>query len=83
MVKSITNSELRKMLKEGTVKFLFTKKDGSVRTAVGTMKDSLITKKPGGGICYPKEVGYSLYFDLEKDNWRVYDENKIIGVVES
>ena len=83
MVKSITNSELRKMLKEGTVKFQFTKKDGSVRTAMGTLKSDLITQKPTGGICNPKKSGYSIYFDMEKDGWRVYDENKLIGVVES
>jgi len=84
MVKSISNSELRKMLKKGTVKFQFTKKDGSVRTAVGTMDPSLITKKPMGGVCIPKEKsGYSIYFDVEKDGWRLYDENKLIGIIES
>lgn len=67
------------MLKTGKVKFQYTKNDGSVRTAVGTMKSDLITKKPAGGVCHPKSAGYSLYFDVEKDGWRVYADSKILG----
>lgn len=78
-MKTVTPTELREMLKTGKVKFQYTKKDGSVRTAVGTMKSDLITKKPAGGVCHPKGAGYSLYFDVEKDNWRVYADSKILG----
>lgn len=82
MIKKVNITELKKMLCNGTVKFQYTKKDGSVRTAVGTLKSDLITKKPAGGVNYPKEAGYTTYFDLEKNWWRVFAESKLLGVVE-
>jgi len=82
-IKPITNEELRNRMKEGKVTFQYKKKDGSIRTAIGTLKSDLITKKPAGGVCHPKQVGYSLYFDVEKDNYRVYAESQLIGVVEA
>ena len=82
-IKKVTVTELREMLKKGTVTFQYTKKDGSVRTAKGTLKSDLITRKPDGGVCYPKEVGYTPYFDVEKDSFRVFAESKLIGVVEA
>ena len=80
-MKKVTIMELKEMLRKGEVKFQYTKKDGSTRTAVGTLKQDLITKKPNGGFCYPKEVGYTPYFDLEKEGWRVFDQDKLIGVI--
>ena len=82
-IRKVTNEELRQMMKEGKVTFQYKKKDGSVREAVGTLKPELITKKSQGGPCYPKEVGYSVYWDVEKDNFRVYSESQLIGVVEA
>ena len=82
-LKKVNASELHEMLCKGKVKFQFTKKDGSVRTAVGTLNNNLITKKPAGGVCHPKNAGYSPYFDVEKDGFRVYAESKLIGVVEA
>ena len=81
-IKKVTNDELRQMMKEGKVTFQYKKNDGSIRQAVGTLKDELITKKSSGGPCYPKECGYSVYFDVEKDGFRVYAESQLIGIVE-
>ena len=81
-IMKVTLSDLKEMMKQGTVKFQYVKKDGTVRTAFGTLKSDLITKKPAGGVCYPKEVGYTPYFDIEKDCFRVFAESKLIGVVE-
>lgn len=78
----VTITDLRERMKKGTVKFQYIKKDGSVRTAVGTLRSDLITKKPAGGVCHPKEAGYTLYFDVEKDAFRVFAESKLLGVVE-
>ena len=82
-MKKVTIKELREMLINGTVKFQYTKKDGSVRTAVGTLKSSLITHKPAGGENKVKGAGYTTYFDLEKDAFRCFAESKLLGVVES
>jgi hypothetical protein len=81
-LKKVNASELHEMLCKGKVKFQFTKKDGSVRTAVGTLKSSMITNKPSGGQNKVKDAGYTSYFDIEKDAWRCFAESKLIGVVE-
>ena len=81
-IKKVSIHELKKMLSQGEVKFQYIKKDGSVRTAVGTLKSELITKKPTGGECYPRQAGYTPYFDTEKNWWRVFAESKLLGVIE-
>lgn len=81
-MKKVSAEELHKMLTSGTVKFQYTKKDGSVRTAVGTLKSSLITRKPAGGENKVKNAGYTTYFDVEKDAFRCFAESKLLGVVE-
>ena len=82
MTKKVNLTELKEMLTKGTVKFQYKKNDGTIRTAVGTLKSDLITKKPAGGVCYPKGAGYTPYFDVEKDSWRVFAESKLLGVAE-
>lgn len=81
-LKKVTGDELHRMLCEGKVKFQFTKKDGSIRTAVGTLNNSLITNKPSGGKNTVKDAGYTTYYDLDKDAFRCFAESKLLGVVE-
>ena len=63
------------MLKSGIAHFWFTKKDGSVRSAYGTL-DMGIVQRHGGT---PKDKsgpkafnGTVAYYDLEKDAWRCF-----------
>jgi len=81
-IRKVTNEELRQMMKEGKVTFQYKKKDGSIRQATGTLKPELIEKKSQGGPCYPKEAGYSVYWDMDKRWYRVYAESQLVGVVE-
>ena len=81
-LKKVNASELHEMLCKGTVKFQFTKKDGTVRTAVGTLKSDFITRKPAGGENKVEGAGYTTYFDIEKDAFRCFAESKLLGVVE-
>lgn len=81
-IKKVTSTELHEMLCKGQVKFQYKKNDGSIRTAVGTLKSSMITKKPSGGQNKVKDAGYVTYFDIEKDWWRCFAESKLLGVVE-
>ena len=81
-LKKVNASELHEMLCKGKVKFQFTKKDGTVRTAVGTLKSSMITNKPNGGESKVKDAGYTTYYDLEKNAFRCFAESKLLGVVE-
>jgi len=81
-LKKVNASELHEMLCKGKVKFQYKKNDGSVRTAVGTLKSSMITNKPNGGENKVKGAGYTTYYDIEKDWWRCFAESKLLGVVE-
>lgn len=81
-LKKVTGAELHEMLRKGKVKFRFTKKDGSVRTAVGTLRDDLITNKSNGGENKVKGAGYTTYYDLERDAFRCFAESRLLGVVE-
>lgn len=83
MTKKVTPKELHEMLCSGKVKFQYTKKDGTVRTAIGTLNPGMITNKPAGGRNTVKEAGYTTYFDIEKDAFRCFAESKLIGVVEA
>jgi hypothetical protein len=82
-MKKVNASELHEMLCKGQVKFQYKKNDGTIRTAVGTLKSSLITNKPSGGQNKVKAAGYTSYFDVEMDAWRCFAESKLIGVAES
>jgi hypothetical protein len=82
-MKKVNITELKSMLTKGTVKFQYKKNDGSVRTAVGTLKSDMITNKPSGGQNKVKGAGYTSYFDVEKDAWRCFAESKLLGVMES
>lgn len=81
-IKHTTLAELKSALAKGIVTFEYTKKDGTIRTAKGTTNVGLMTKKPGNGTNYAKDAGYCIYFDLEKDNFRCFNADKLIGIVE-
>lgn len=82
MTRTVTPNELHEMLKNGIVRFQYKKKGNVIREAVGTLKADFFTKMPSGGTCHPKEAGYTIYFDVEKDDFRCFAEDKLIGVVE-
>ena len=75
---------IEKMLEEmhkGMVKFTFTKKDGSIREAEGTLNMTTIREVYSfkGGDCPPKRYGYISYWDKGKEDWRCFDPNKVIS----
>lgn len=63
-------SKLRKAMKKGIVKFLYTKLDGTTRTAWGTLADNLIGETKGTG----RKPNESLvtYYDTEKESFRSF-----------
>lgn len=68
----LTNlEELRSFLLKGKVKFIFDKKDGSKREALGTLNEKSIPIE-----MLPKEDHVNAkannfkYFDIEKNGWR-------------
>jgi hypothetical protein len=63
--------KLRKAMKDGIVKFMYTKLNGEVRTAWGTLKESLIPQ-----MCKDsdrkKNDSVMVYYDQEKASYRCF-----------
>lgn len=84
----VTPAKLQEMLKQGIVHFQYRKKpskgqpegSGVLRNAWGTKRMEVVSKIPHGGDCPPKRAGYSIYFDLEKDDWRAFSDSRLEGV---
>lgn len=77
---------LRKNLKDGIVEFRYSKQDGSLRDAKGTLHELLIPddKKPKGDMSdSAAKPNYKsiAYFDLDKQEWRAFSIEKFIGFV--
>lgn len=73
--------ELKEKLKKGVVKFSFTKKDGSVRNANGTLKKEIY-----GASNTPKGTAKKIsnattrFFDVDKHAWRSFINTNLISV---
>lgn len=84
----ISPEDLHDMMKQGIVHFKYRKKakkgqpqdSGDERDAWGTKKGEIVSKIPHGGTCPPKEAGYTIYFDLEKSDWRAFSDIRLLGV---
>ena len=63
-------SKLKKAMKKGIVKFMYTKLSGEIRTAWGTLKEDLIPATSGDN--RKKNDSVMVYFDTEKDSYRCF-----------
>ena len=77
-------TKLRTMLQEGKVQFVFKKKDGSRRPAVGTLNLDLIPEadkqfKTDGQDKEPSQTCVT-YYDLEKMAWRCCKAENILEI---
>lgn len=80
--------DIDSMLPKGIVHFKFKKKlkkgqtedDAEIREAWGTKKMDIVDKVPHGGECPPKRLGYTIYFDMEKGDWRAFLNNRLIFI---
>lgn len=74
-----TRKTIKDALRKGFVVFEYIKKDGSHRTAYGTLMDSYIRRywKPTGkyspSIDKLKSLGYIQYWDLMRNNFRQFN----------
>lgn len=78
---------LKERMRKEPTEFMYTKKDGSCRTAIGTLDPELIEKE-GGVEALPKNVstpaeGTVPYFDLEKKAWRSFNRESLIEIMDS
>ncbi len=80
--------DIDSMLPKGIVHFKFKKKlkkgqtedDAVIREAWGTKKMDIVEKVPHGGNCPPKRAGYTIYFDMERGDWRAFLNNRLVFI---
>jgi len=75
------------MLRSDIVLFKFEKKDGSTRVAYGTRNPKIIagiigTSTATTSIKRPPREGFVTYFDMEKESFRCFSEERFLGVVD-
>ncbi len=70
------NIKLKNAMTGRIVKFYFTKVDGSIREAYGTLKESLLPATQGSG----RKTNDTLqtYFDTEKQEWRCFKKANLL-----
>lgn len=78
--KTTSVEDLKQMLHEGIVNFEFIKKDGSVRSAKGTLlAEHLPEKKVDSDSTRKHSENVVVYFDLEKKAFRSFAKESFVG----
>ena len=74
-------TEFGKMLREGIVNFEFIKKDGSVRSAKGTLLAEHLPapKADSDGTSRKASENVMVYFDMEKQAFRSFVKESFVG----
>ena len=81
--------DINLMFPKGIVHFKYKKKlpkgvtdesKAKIREAWGTKKMDIVDKVPHGGDCPPKRAGYTIYFDMEKGDWRAFLNDRIVYI---
>ena len=80
--------DIDSMLPKRIVHFKYRKKakkgqpwdSGEEREAWGTKKMAIVDKIPHGGSCPPRDAGYTIYFDLEKSDWRAFRNDRLVYI---
>ena len=69
---------MKKLLKKHVVYFMFKKKNGDLRKAVGTLISSYLPALRGGD---PKPEHQMVYYDLDKEHWRSFRSYSFIKIL--
>lgn len=79
--KTTSVEDLKQMLHEGIVNFEFIKKDGSVRSAKGTLLAEYLPEKKADSDASPRKHNENVvvYFDLEKKAFRSFVKESFVG----
>ena len=73
----------KRMMRGEVVRFAYMKKDGTVRTAVGTLQPQAVAANVKGTGIPKRFYGMFAYLDLEKMDWRGFKEERFIGTIEN
>ena len=77
-----TTKKLVDRLKSGKVRFQFTKKDGTVRVAVGTTNPDMLPAQGKRDYYGIPNKGVVTFYDLEADGWRCAQETADIEILD-
>lgn len=61
------------------VTFTFTKVDGTIRIARGTLRKDVLPQTMGTGRPTPESI--QIYYDVDKKSWRSFKKNNLIGII--
>nr|DAU86831.1 MAG TPA: hypothetical protein [Caudoviricetes sp.] len=81
MLKAWQLYRLAKAMREGVVSFSYTKADGSVRRAVGTLRNVPAGATLGGKKVTKPSYKTMAYFDTEKNSFRCFKIENLICAV--
>lgn len=79
--KAIMIENLKKQLMNGVAHFIYTKKNGEIREAFGTLNKAIVAKTINGRGCSREYVYTTAYFDIEKGEWRSFRWENIVSVL--
>ena len=74
------NFKLREEMKNKVVKFRYMKINGEERTALGTLKDTLIPSHDSSGAVRKSNALIQCYYDIDRDGWRSFRKENLIGL---
>lgn len=79
--KTTSLEEFKEMLHNGIVDFEFTKKDGTIRSAKGTLLENYLpsTKADSDSTPRKKSDNVVVYFDVEKNAFRSFVKESFLG----
>lgn len=70
---------LIKRMKTEIVTFTFTKVDGTIRIARGTLRNDVLPQTKGIGRPTPENI--QVYYDVDKKSWRSFKKDNLIGII--
>ena len=76
--------ELKERLKHEVVAFRYFKKDGSIRTAIGTLdssKNTDLANYENSSANYTKNPNVTTYWDVNKNAWRTFKNNLLVEII--
>ena len=73
----------KRMMRGEVVNFAYTKLDGTVRIAVGTLQADAVEANVKGTAIPKRYLGMFVYLDLQKMHWRGFKENRFVGTIEN
>ena len=78
MIKAWQLYRLAKAMREGVVKFYYTKADGSIRKATGTLQNVPVGTTIGGKKMTKPSYRTMTYFDIDKNSFRCFKVENLI-----